>query len=49
MLSNHLEVEYATRLLEDGTPGRGYGLKDSVSDLDPPSSDAHSSRVPLPK
>jgi DNA-binding NarL/FixJ family response regulator len=34
VLSDHLEPEYATRLLQHGTPGRGYLLKDSVTDLD---------------
>jgi DNA-binding NarL/FixJ family response regulator len=34
VLSDYLEPEFATRLLESGTPGRGYLLKDSVTDLD---------------
>jgi DNA-binding NarL/FixJ family response regulator len=34
VLSDYLEPEYATRLLETGAPGRGYLLKDSVTDLD---------------
>ncbi|MGE4428028.1 MAG: response regulator transcription factor [Solirubrobacteraceae bacterium] len=34
ILSDHLEPEYATRLLEDGTPGRGYLLKETITDLD---------------
>ena len=34
VLSEYLEPRYATRLLEDGTPGRGYLLKTSVTDLD---------------
>jgi DNA-binding NarL/FixJ family response regulator len=34
VLSDHLEPHYATRLLEAGTPGRGYLLKESVTDLD---------------
>jgi DNA-binding NarL/FixJ family response regulator len=34
VLSDYLEPEYATRLLTSGTPGRGYLLKDSVTDLD---------------
>jgi len=34
ILSDHLEPAYATRLLEQGTPGRGYLLKETISDLD---------------
>lgn len=34
VLSDYLEPEYAMRLLEAGTPGRGYLLKKTVSDLD---------------
>lgn len=34
VLSDFLEVKYATRLLEDGTPGRGYLLKQTVTELD---------------
>jgi DNA-binding NarL/FixJ family response regulator len=34
VLSDYLEPEFATRLLRSGTPGRGYLLKDSVTDLD---------------
>jgi DNA-binding NarL/FixJ family response regulator len=34
VLSEYLEPEYAMRLLESGTPGRGYLLKESVTDLD---------------
>jgi DNA-binding NarL/FixJ family response regulator len=34
VLSDYLEPEFATRLLTSGTPGRGYLLKDSVTDLD---------------
>lgn len=34
VLSDYLEVTYATRLLEDGTPGRGYLLKQSVTELE---------------
>lgn len=34
ILSEHLEPEYAMRLLETGAPGRGYLLKESVTDLD---------------
>jgi DNA-binding NarL/FixJ family response regulator len=34
VLSEYLEPTFATRLLEHGTPGRGYLLKDSVTDLD---------------
>lgn len=34
VLSEYLEPTYATRLLEAGTPGRGYLLKGSVTDLD---------------
>jgi DNA-binding NarL/FixJ family response regulator len=34
VLSEYLEPEYARRLLEAGTPGRGYLLKNTVSDLD---------------
>ena len=34
VLSDYLEPEYATRLLEQGTPGRGYLLKASITDLD---------------
>jgi DNA-binding NarL/FixJ family response regulator len=32
ILSDYLEPEYATRLLESGTPGRGYLLKETVTD-----------------
>lgn len=34
VLSDYLEPHYAARLLEAGTPGRGYLLKESVTDLD---------------
>lgn len=34
VLSDFLEVKYATRLLEAGTPGRGYLLKQTVTELD---------------
>lgn len=34
VLSEYLEPAYAARLLEAGTPGRGYLLKDSVAELD---------------
>lgn len=34
VLSDYLEPEYARRLLESGTPGRGYLLKTSITDLD---------------
>jgi DNA-binding NarL/FixJ family response regulator len=34
ILSDYLEPKYATRLLETGTPGRGYLLKETVTDLD---------------
>lgn len=34
VLSDYLEPEYAIRLLDAGAPGRGYWLKDTVSDLD---------------
>jgi DNA-binding NarL/FixJ family response regulator len=34
VLSDYLEPAYATRLLEDGTPGRGYWLKETVTDVD---------------
>jgi DNA-binding NarL/FixJ family response regulator len=34
VLSQYLESGYAMRLLEDGTAGRGYLLKDRVADLD---------------
>ena len=33
VISDHLEPEYASRLLDDGTPGRGYVLKDNVIDV----------------
>jgi DNA-binding NarL/FixJ family response regulator len=33
VLSQHVESAYATRLLEEGTAGRGYLLKDHVNDL----------------
>lgn len=33
ILSQYLESSYAMRLLEDGTTGRGYLLKDRVGDL----------------
>lgn len=31
VLSDHLELRYATRLLQAGTPGRGYLLKQTVT------------------
>src|ERR687887_381809 len=34
VLSQYLESAYAMRLLQDGTAGRGYLLKDRVSDLE---------------
>jgi DNA-binding NarL/FixJ family response regulator len=34
VLSQYLESSYAMRLLEEGTAGRGYLLKDRVADLD---------------
>jgi DNA-binding NarL/FixJ family response regulator len=34
VLSQYLEARYAMRLLEEGTAGRGYLLKDRVGDLD---------------
>jgi DNA-binding NarL/FixJ family response regulator len=34
VLSDYLEAEYATRLLESGAPGRGYLLKETVTDGD---------------
>jgi DNA-binding NarL/FixJ family response regulator len=34
ILSDYLEPAYATRLLEAGTPGRGYLLKQTITDLD---------------
>jgi DNA-binding NarL/FixJ family response regulator len=34
VLSQYLEPSYAMRLLEEGTSGRGYLLKDRVGDLD---------------
>ena len=34
VLSDYLEPRYAARLLEAGTPGRGYLLKETVTDLD---------------
>lgn len=34
VLSDFLEIKYATRLLEAGTPGRGYLLKQTVTELD---------------
>jgi DNA-binding NarL/FixJ family response regulator len=33
ILSEYLDTGYATRLLETGTPGRGYLLKETVTDL----------------
>jgi DNA-binding NarL/FixJ family response regulator len=33
VLSEYLEPEFARRLLEAGTPGRGYLLKETVTDL----------------
>jgi DNA-binding NarL/FixJ family response regulator len=33
VLSQYIESSYALRLLQDGGPGRGYLLKDRVSDL----------------
>jgi DNA-binding NarL/FixJ family response regulator len=34
VLSQYVESAYATRLLDDDTPGRGYLLKDHINDLD---------------
>ena len=34
ILSEHLDVRYATRLLETEAPGRGYLLKETVTELD---------------
>ena len=34
VLSQYLESSYAMRLLEEGTAGRGYLLKDRIADLD---------------
>ena len=34
VLSHYLDASYAMRLLRNGDPGRGYLLKDTVSDLD---------------
>ncbi len=34
VLSEHLEPEYAMRLLEAGSPGRGYLLKETVTDIE---------------
>ncbi len=34
VLSDYLEPRYAARLLEAGMPGRGYLLKETVTDLD---------------
>lgn len=34
VLSEHLEPDYATRILDRGTPGRGYLLKETVTDFD---------------
>jgi DNA-binding NarL/FixJ family response regulator len=34
VLSDFLEVRYATRLLDAGTPGRGYLMKQTVTNLD---------------
>jgi DNA-binding NarL/FixJ family response regulator len=34
VLSDYLEPKYATRLLEAGTRGRGYLLKETVTDVD---------------
>lgn len=34
VLSEHLEAEYAIRLLESGAPGRGYLLKRAITDVD---------------
>jgi DNA-binding NarL/FixJ family response regulator len=34
VLSQYVESEYAVRLLQNGSAGRGYLLKDRVSDLD---------------
>jgi DNA-binding NarL/FixJ family response regulator len=34
VLSQYVESAYATRLLNDDTPGRGYLLKDHINDLD---------------
>jgi DNA-binding NarL/FixJ family response regulator len=34
VLSEYLEPDYAMRLLEAGAPGRGYLLKETVTDLD---------------
>lgn len=34
VLSEYLESEFASRLLDSGTPGRGYLLKETVTDFD---------------
>ena len=34
VLSQYIEASFAMRLLEDGSAGRGYLLKDRISDLD---------------
>jgi DNA-binding NarL/FixJ family response regulator len=34
ILSDYLEPRYATRLLTSGTPGRGYLLKQTITDID---------------
>jgi DNA-binding NarL/FixJ family response regulator len=34
VLSQYLQADYAVRLLQDGSEGRGYLLKDRVADLD---------------
>ena len=34
VLSDYLEPHYAERLLENGTPGRGYLLKETVTELE---------------
>jgi DNA-binding NarL/FixJ family response regulator len=34
VLSDYLEPQYATRLLQSGTPGRGYLLKDTLTNFD---------------
>src|SRR5205807_1457595 len=34
LLSQYLDAQYALRLLADGAPGRGYLLKDRITDLE---------------
>jgi DNA-binding NarL/FixJ family response regulator len=47
ILSDYLEPKYATRLLETGTPGRGYLLKETVLVLSERTVESHVRRILL--